>query len=299
MAGRPKQGLDYAAWSTDIFDNDTKIDKLLDAQGWYGFDIYFYLCMKAMGSNGYYYKWCYDDCASTARKMGGGIGAGTVKEAVDCCFQIGLFSRVLFEEWGVLTSRGIQRSYLLALKARRSRRVYKELWLLEEGECEGLVLVPINSDMPGTNAHLQEANDDMQEANAYKEENESKTSNKNTMCKADALALFERLWKLYPCKKGKGQVSDRQKLRLLETGYDEMARAVERYKAELEKDSSWRKPQNGSTFFNSGYVDYLDANYVPDRRSGKGQPPGRGNSFNQFPQNSYDFEQLEKDLLSN
>ena len=40
-----------------------------------------------------------------------------------------------------------------------------------------------------------------------------------------------------------------------------MARAIDRYKADLEKDSGWRKPQNGSTFFNSGYVDYLDANY--------------------------------------
>ena len=40
-----------------------------------------------------------------------------------------------------------------------------------------------------------------------------------------------------------------------------MTRAIDRYKAELEKDNDWRKPQNGSTFFNSGYIDYLDANY--------------------------------------
>ena len=40
-----------------------------------------------------------------------------------------------------------------------------------------------------------------------------------------------------------------------------MVRAIDRYKSDLEKDSDWRKPQNGSTFFNSGYVDYLDKNY--------------------------------------
>ena len=85
--------------------------------------------------------------------------------------------------------------------------------------------------------------------------------NKNTMCKADALALFERLWKLYPVKKGKGQVSLTAKQRLLKVGYEEMARAISRYKADLEKDRGWRKPQNGSTFFNSGYIDYLDKNY--------------------------------------
>lgn len=94
-----------------------------------------------------------------------------------------------------------------------------------------------------------------------KEEKVKQEKNKNTMCKADALALFESLWKLYPVKKGKGQVSIAAKQRLLKVGYEEMARAIDRYKADLEKDSGWRKPQNGSTFFNSGYVDYLDVNY--------------------------------------
>lgn len=87
--------------------------------------------------------------------------------------------------------------------------------------------------------------------------------NKNTMCKSsddDAQKLFEKLWGLYPNKKGKGQVSRSQKQKLLEIGFEEMGRAVERYQIELAKDA-WRKPQNGSTFFNSGYVDYLDANY--------------------------------------
>lgn len=94
-----------------------------------------------------------------------------------------------------------------------------------------------------------------------KEEKVKQEKNKNTMCKADALALFESLWKLYPVKKGKGQVSIAAKQRLLKVGYEEIARAIDRYKADLEKDSGWRKPQNGSTFFNSGYVDYLDVNY--------------------------------------
>ena len=77
----------------------------------------------------------------------------------------------------------------------------------------------------------------------------------------EANELFERLWALYPSKKGKGQVSDRKKAELLKVGYEEMSRAIEWYKECLEKDADWRKPQNGSTFFNSGYIDYLDKNY--------------------------------------
>ncbi|WP_297642785.1 hypothetical protein [uncultured Bacteroides sp.] len=87
----------------------------------------------------------------------------------------------------------------------------------------------------------------------------------NNLCKAEALSLFERLWQIYPSKKGKGQVSLAAKQRLLKVGYEEMVRAIDRYRTELEKDSDWRKPQNGSTFFNSGYMDYLDSNYVDAR----------------------------------
>lgn len=92
---------------------------------------------------------------------------------------------------------------------------------------------------------------------------------KNTLCasdnaprasKAEINDFFESIWKLYPCKKGKGQVSDAKKKALYEIGYEELSRAINRYKAGLARDE-WRKPQNGSTFFNSGYVDYLDANY--------------------------------------
>lgn len=117
--------------------------------------------------------------------------------------------------------------------------------------------------------------------------------NNNKLCKADALALFETLWKMYPNKKGKAQVTEKDKQKLLEIGLEEMTRAINRYKVELEKDKEWRKPQNGSTFFHSGYVDYLDANYEESRQ------PVKKSSFNSFQQNDYDFEELEKELLSN
>lgn len=78
--------------------------------------------------------------------------------------------------------------------------------------------------------------------------------------KKEANELFEKVWALYPSKKGKGQVSDTQKKKLLKIGEEELTRAIERYKEGLSRDE-WRKPQNGSTFFNSGYVDYLDENW--------------------------------------
>lgn len=74
--------------------------------------------------------------------------------------------------------------------------------------------------------------------------------------------FFERAWQYYPNKRGKGQVSEKSKERLMSYGWDNVKRAIDRYLEDLKKDE-WRKAQNGSTFFNSGYIDYLDENYAP------------------------------------
>lgn len=99
--------------------------------------------------------------------------------------------------------------------------------------------------------------------------------------KADVDAFFESIWELYPVKKGKGQVSDTKRKALYKIGYEAMKKAIDRYLTELKKDASWRKPQNGSTFFNSGYVDYLDENYVQDdeRRNINARSQGVSESF--------------------
>lgn len=96
------------------------------------------------------------------------------------------------------------------------------------------------------------------------EEDEDKKNRANQPSKAEIDKFFDSIWELYPVKKGKGQISDTKRKKLFEIGFDEMHRAINRYLKELERDSDWRKPQNGSTFFNSGYVDYLDDNFVPD-----------------------------------
>lgn len=180
MAGKPKKKLDYAGWSVDIFDNDTKMDKLLDAQGWNGFGIYFYLCQKAYGSEGYFYKWGYDDCASTARKMGGGIGSGTVKETVDYCLQIGLFDKGLFDRWGVLTSKGIQRRYWAVASERRDKTVYKEYWLLQDEECKGCFKVALFNNYELANEHVEPANEHVERIKLSKV-NKSKVKSKDRL----------------------------------------------------------------------------------------------------------------------
>jgi phage replication O-like protein O len=82
---------------------------------------------------------------------------------------------------------------------------------------------------------------------------------KERLNKEEHAKFFEAIWKLYPNKKGKGQISGTQKAKLYGIGAEELKRCIERY---TKSKPDWQQYQNGSTFFNSGYVDYLDKNFI-------------------------------------
>ena len=92
--------------------------------------------------------------------------------------------------------------------------------------------------------------------------NNNRDINNVHSCSESPEEFFERAWQYYPNKRGKGQVSEKSKERLMSHGWDNVKRAIDRYLEDLKRDD-WRQAQNGSTFFNSGYIDYLDENYTP------------------------------------
>jgi DnaD/phage-associated family protein len=170
MAGRPpKKRIDFAGWSVDMFDSDSKIDKLLDSQGWVGFGVWFFLCQRAYGTEGYYYRWGYDDSFTTAKKMGGGVSSGAVTEAVKRCLQIGLFDEGLFDRWNVLTSRGIQKRYYVVIAERPVKNVIGDYWLLSEADAPGVIKCTIKSNLSPTNTHLSPTNADLSDQKESKE----------------------------------------------------------------------------------------------------------------------------------
>jgi len=75
------------------------------------------------------------------------------------------------------------------------------------------------------------------------------------------ITFFEECWQLYPRKEGKGSISDKKKKEIYSFG-DEFKRAIQRYKDKISKDNIQEQYiKMGSSFFNTGYVDYLDINY--------------------------------------
>lgn len=250
-----------------------------------GFAVVVRLWQKIYAEKGYYCEWIErSPLLFLSNWFGGnsGVTVSLINEIVKRCLNNGIFDAKMYEDYSILTSARIQEQYFGAVKRREEILVKKEYLLVSVGKIKGIAY---KNDTFACKNQKNVCRSDISKGKV------SKVNNKNNMCKAEALALFEKIWELYPVKKGKGQVSDAQKMKLLKIGYDEMARAIGRYKQYVE-NVDYLQYQNGSTFFNSGYVDYLDANYRDTNPSTKRIK----NSFNNFRQNNYDFEELEKEL---
>lgn len=93
----------------------------------------------------------------------------------------------------------------------------------------------------------------------------SKRKENNNIYSSD---LAEEIWKAYPCKKGKARSIELINKILKSISKEELLRCIERYKEDVENQRAngfkTLAYKNGSTFFNGGYVDYLDKNYQED-----------------------------------
>lgn len=161
MSGKPKKGLDFFYWDGYALDNDERFDELIDAQGWNGFGVYFYVYNKICTTNGYFYEWGEKSPAHIARRMGGNIKAEMVKQVISLCLQIGLFNSKLFDGEGVLSSKEIQERYMYAIEKRSSkgRTINPKYWLLNLDETKAYIIIPENAVNLPENVHNLPEND--------------------------------------------------------------------------------------------------------------------------------------------
>lgn len=284
-AGRKcKVGLDY-------FELDCRIDekvKLIRAEyGLKGFAVVVMMYQHIYGGDhGYYCEWDEERLLLFMSDNGLiGESKNLIGEVVQACIRRGIFSGDLYKRYGILTSHGVQEQYLRATAKRESIELKKEYLLIS---------IPKNRSNVAINSISGGGNVIPYARNEQSRVEKSRAEDKNTVRRAEAHALFEELWGMYPVKKGKGKVSEAAKLRLLDAGREVVLRALRRY-MDYVGSVGYLHYQNGSTFFTSGYIDYLDANYAPDRKKA-GQQAGQ---FGEFMHQDYDFEQIEREILSN
>ena len=103
----------------------------------------------------------------------------------------------------------------------------------------------------------------------------------------EAEKMFRKIWEQYPQKRGLGSVTKEQKVKLWkEIGEEHLLRALRRYTDDIKSKETrgdfvpaW---QNGDTWFNTGYMDYLDGNYSPSQADPK--PKKTANGFCNYQQ---------------
>lgn len=94
----------------------------------------------------------------------------------------------------------------------------------------------------------------------------------------------EEIWSLYPLKKGKKIAIKKIPKLLKEYGKEQIVRCIDRYIKYVDNQRkngfSTLNYKDGSTFFNSGYMDYLDCNYQEDIiTKPKEEPKRRGTNL--------------------
>lgn len=130
MARTIKRGLDYFPFDVDFF-QDIRIRKLIKYQGGKAVTVYA-LLLCTIYRNGYYAEW--DKELPFIISEQSGYTEAYIQEVIDCCLNIGLLSKELFESDKVLTSKGIQERYRRICSSSRRNSVIAEYNLIPADE---------------------------------------------------------------------------------------------------------------------------------------------------------------------
>lgn len=110
MARPPKIGLDYFPFNVTL-PTDSKVKFLRARFGLKGYAIYTILLCKIYQDKGYYCDWNEDEALLFANDVGDGVTMALVNDVVHECFKRGLLNEGIFNEFKILTSKGIQDRY--------------------------------------------------------------------------------------------------------------------------------------------------------------------------------------------
>ena len=216
MAGRQnKVGLDYFELDCHM---DEKIELIEAEYGLKGFAIVVKLYQSIFSGFGYYCEWFPDISVLWARRLGlshggdyGSVGSASdegslpgfpknlINDVVAASIRRNIFSKELFQRYGILTSSGIQKRYLSATSKREKVELKKEYLLISiPKNRENVVINSISSDINSISYGINEQSR-VEKSILNHCAPESHAVDKEEQLKKD----FEIIYGIYPKKKGK------------------------------------------------------------------------------------------------
>jgi len=291
MARPVKQNLDYFPLDCVM---DDSIEYIESVYGLAGYAIIIKLYQKIYGSEGFYCKWDTKNRYLFAKKIG--TDMGTLNSVIELACDEGIFDQDMLAKYGILTSRGIQKRYFEYISRRTStfseeekRYIYYENVngnTLEKGE------KTVNVAETPVNVAETPVNVDKNSTKERKEKESKKKTGTNVPAKEKA-ALFDdpELQKAFEefiefRKQIKAPLTDHAKelcAKKLRTLAQDINGDIDAVKAKAIIDQSVMNGWKG--------LFGLD-----DRKRHEPRAPAK-NKFNDFPQRTYDFNDLERQLF--
>lgn len=285
MARPVKEGLDY-------FELDCHMEekvRLIQAEfGLKGFAIVVKLYQKIYGGFGYYCEWNEDSLLLFMSENGVSSRdeKNLISEIVAACIRRNIFSEKLFNEFGILTSYGVQKRYLNAVSRREKVELIKEYLLISVGKNQ-------------CNVCINSINDYRNSVNvcSNSQSREEKSREENICTRA---SRFQDFFSAYPKQKNVIAAEKEYMLVLFNDQSlteQELIIAAENYSDTVSILGTEEKYiKNPDRFLKDGtYLDYMDVNYIKPKPTKKKRDANAGMMRTDYG----DLSELEKELLAN
>lgn len=131
---------------------DDKFELIEAEYGLKGFAVVVKLLQKIYGGQGYYCEWTSDVELLFAKNIG--LGGSSVSEIVAASIKRGIFDSHLFEEYHILTSKGIQKRCFEAYARRKRIEIEKRYLLVDVTQiCKNVNIFWKNADISSENVN--------------------------------------------------------------------------------------------------------------------------------------------------
>lgn len=299
-----KEGISYFPLDCHL---DEKFDLIEAEYGLKAFSVVVKLFQRIYGGHGYYCEWNEDIALLFARQKclsSSDAGNNLIADIVAASIRRGIFSQTLYEKYGILTSRGIQKRYLDIVYKRKVVKMEKAYLLLSDAEIKGNVVFIDHSD------------DRMIQNDDRMEQSKAKQSKKNTnvffvangeppatppkkLIPEDSFemqcvnCLVDAMVKRMPGAKVPNKSADRQRWA---EEIEKMKRLDKRSESDIWKalnyaitDSFWQTNIRSTRKFREKFETLLEQSQRTGRRRQQEAPKNR---FHNLEEHGYDYDEM-------